>query len=366
MFWTAQNVRRIIIDFIQKIAPDLPLRGNSSYFTLNDLQNDFGLSSMQIVDLTAQINSFFHLFDLNKPPNLLRNPFVNIWVNEILHARNEKDEYISFKSSGTSGNAHLITHSVESLNYEISFLKKIIQKPNRVISFVPSNHIYGFLFTIGLPNSWNIPVTIVNQIDNFQFDQSDLIVATPFNWHFISQSLNLKKIHVHGVSSGAPLHNQLFESLAKSGFKLTEVYGSTETGGVGWRDAPNAVFKLFPYWEFDDKDKLFRKYDHREFKLMDHIVQLVDNHFTIQSRVDQMVQVGGVNINLDHIKRKIESITNIKKAAIYAKAEWSGTLITASIELFNSSETDKENCIDEIYKRLDLVEVPKHIVFINH
>ncbi len=363
MFWTEQNVRRIIIDFIQKITPDLSKRGYDELFELKDLQYNFGLSSMQIVELSAYINSFFHLFDVQKPPNLLKEILIDGWVNKILIARKEKDKHISFKSSGTSGNAKLITHSIDSLNSEIIFLKTIIQRPERIISLVPANHIYGFLFTIVLPNSWNIPVVNMNQIDSLVFNQSDLIVATPFSWHYIHESLNRKTINARGISSGAPLNDQLYLSLTKSGFHITEIYGSSETAGVGWRVNPNKPFTLFSYWEFIGNDKIYRKYDCTEFPLMDHLIKLDKKCFNVQSRIDQVVQVGGVNVNLESIKRKIESIETVKKATIYAKASLSGTIIAASIELFVNSDSVKDNCMNEIYQKLELLEVPKHIVF---
>ena len=215
MFWTPYNVHQILIDFVRKVQPLSHKINNQVILSGNDLYQDYGLSSMQLVELASYINSFFHFLDVGQAPNLLTDAHIDSWVQKILTVRLESDTHISFQSSGTSGIRKLVAHSIESINTEVAFLNTILNKPTRILSFVPSNHIYGFLFTVVLPKIWNIPVIKVNDLDQLFFQKDDLIIATPFNWQFIYNSFNNKKIECTGVSSGAPLNDTLYMELEK-------------------------------------------------------------------------------------------------------------------------------------------------------
>ena len=366
MFWSHQNVRSIVIDFVQKLLSQSSKKTNQAIFQGNDFALDFGLSSMQLVELAAYTNSFFHFFDTQNPPNLLTDSQLDAWIQKILAVRIEHDKNISFQSSGTSGNSKLITHSIESINREVGFLSGIINQPKRIISFVPTNHIYGFLFTVVLPQLWNIPVIRFVELNSLEFLPDDLIVATPFNWQFIYSSFNSKKIECAGISSGAHLNDQLFEQLVKIGFNITEVFGSTETAGVGYRNKPCKAFELFSYWSFDaDAKHLIRKYDQQIFQLQDHVVLQETPYFTVLSRIDQVVQIGGVNISLAAIQEKIQLINSVKNATIYAKANGAGVLIGATIVLIQDNEEIKTSCLAEINRLLDPKEVPSIITFVH-
>lgn len=251
MFWTHQNIRRILLDFVQKVIPNSHKNGKLELYVGNDLAQDFGLSSMQIVELAAYINSFFHFFDSKNPPSLLTDSLLDNWVQKVLDVRMENDEFLSFQSSGTTGNSKIIKHSIEFINCEVEFLKGILHQPKRIISFVPTNHIYGFLFALVLPQYWGIPIVFISQLDKCCFESDDLIIATPFNWQFIYDSLNNKTCNCAGVSSGAPLNDQLYNQLLNLGIGVTEIFGSTETAGIGFRHKPFKPFEFFPYWTFN-------------------------------------------------------------------------------------------------------------------
>jgi hypothetical protein len=54
---------------------------------------------------------------------------------------------------------------------------------------------------------------------------------------------------VVGVSSTAPCPDAVARGAVDAGLaRLVQVYGSSETAGVGWRDGPDADYTLFPYW----------------------------------------------------------------------------------------------------------------------
>ncbi len=366
MFWTVQNIRRILFDLVQKVQSQSPKINNQATLAGIDFYNDYGLNSMQLVELASYVNSFFHFLDVDQAPNLLNNPSIDSWVQKILAVRLESDEYVSFQSSGTSGNSKLVSHSVESINSEVAFLKSILKKPNRILSFVPSNHIYGFLFTVVLPQIWNIPVVKVSQLEKLFFQNDDLIIATPFNWQFVYSSFNNKEIRCAGISSGSPLNDTLYMRLEKMGITITEIFGSTETGGVGYRSTSKNPFSLFSYWSFmEDGRSILRLYDQKKYQLMDHIILEDGTYFKIKSRIDHVIQIGGINVSLDTVQEKIQSIQAVKTATVFAKANESGILIGATIVLIKNEDAERASCIQEIYKILEPIEVPNNIIFLD-
>ncbi len=366
MFWNHQNVKGILIDLMQGVLSKHPYLSKNSIIDGNDLAEDYGLSSMQLVELATLVNSFFHFFDVEYPPNLLTDSFIDHWVAKIMTVRSERDEFVSFKSSGTTGVSKLITHRIDSINNEVDFLKHLLKPPKRIISFVPANHIYGFLFTVVLPHIWGIPMIKMNELNTFNFESNDLIIATPFNWQFIHNSINTTKMNCTGVSSGAPLNNQLYNQLLNSGFCITEIYGSTETAGVGFRKLPFSAFELFPYWRFDaNAEHIIRLNDQQIFKLLDQIELQNVSSFYVKSRLDHVVQIGGVNISLIEIEKKIRAIQLVKEVSIYAKASGTSILIGATIFLYHEDEDTKKTFMKTLHKVLDPLEIPTIISFVH-
>jgi long-chain acyl-CoA synthetase len=249
-FWTTVNIQQILFHFIKKLSND-----SFGFYHINEhkpieFSNDLGLSSIQVMELAAYTNSFFHLFDIPEPPALLRIPTLQGWAEAVFKARNQLNDFVTFKTSGTSGESKLITHSVEALIAEIHYLQTILPKPTQIISLVPSNHIYGFLFSVILPAVWSVPVVYTNSLTKTQLNSNSLIIGTPFNWHYLHASLNQQPVHCWGISASAPLNNDLYRSLTRQGFQITEIYGSTETAGVGYRQSAEQAFSLFDYWNF--------------------------------------------------------------------------------------------------------------------
>ena len=98
---------------------------------------------------------------------------------------------------------------------------------------------------------------------------------------------------------------------------------------------------------------------------MDHVILEGGAYFKIKSRIDHVVQVGGVNVCLDTVQEKIQSIKAVKTATVFAKATESGTLICATIVLTKNEDDERASCILEIYKILEPIEVPNNIIFLD-
>lgn len=363
-FWTTHNIQQILIDFIKKLSNDSFGFDHINEQNPIEFSNDLGLSSIQVMELAAYTNSFFHLFDIPEPPALLRISTLHGWVDAILKVRKQLNKLVTFKTSGTSGESKLITHPVEALIAEIHYLQTILPKPIQIISLVPSNHIYGFLFSVILPAVWSVPVIYTNSITQAQLNSNSLIIGTPFNWHYLHASLNQQPVQCLGVSASAPLNNDLYRSLTRQGFQITEIYGSTETAGVGYRQSAEQAFSLFDYWNFQvAQNSVIHQVTGKEFLLMDHIQETSDRTFNVYGRKDAAVQIGGYNVHIEVVKQKIISVSNVSDCKIFAKSDDSGVKLSAAVYLQSNTLEDQHCCLHILRTKLKPEEYPAFIDF---
>ena len=108
-----------------------------------------------------------------------------------------------------------------------------------------------------------------------------------------------------GVTYTAPCPDALAQSLEKIGLgRLTQVYGSFETAGIGTRTAAADAFRLMPFWErdagdADDGQHLLRNVADEStgsHRIPDRLEWLDEHRFCIVGRLDDAVQVGGTNV----------------------------------------------------------------------
>jgi long-chain acyl-CoA synthetase len=97
-------------------------------------------------------------------------------------------------------------------------------------------------------------------------------------------------------SSGAPCPDPTARTLAAGGLRLLQVYGSSETAGVGWREEAGAPYRLLPYWRRGVQDDTIERGNDR-FPLQDRLEWIDAERFVPDGRLDQAVQVGGTNVH---------------------------------------------------------------------
>ena len=102
--WTRQNIQKIILDFSLK-ASNNPFNGVASLYKKDnaDWKDDIGLDSIELMQLSAYVNSFFNLFEMKDPPYLLSSAKLDDWVELVFDAKQKSNEYLNFTTSGTSG-----------------------------------------------------------------------------------------------------------------------------------------------------------------------------------------------------------------------------------------------------------------------
>jgi len=364
MIWTTDNVRRIVLDMagriLQKPHAGLP----TTVPTELDLYLDLGLDSLQRMELAAHLNEFFGILQTSAHNYLLADTTLAHWTNCILRARFENDESLTFRTSGTSGGAKPITHTMESLLSEGQFLARLLTQPSQVISSVPACHIYGFLYTVLLPSLWKRPMRLLADVSAADITADTLIVGTPFTWEFLHQSLfSRAPVPCRGVSSTAPMPSGLFSQLAEAGVSLTEVYGSSDTGGMAYRHQPDVPFMLFSYVVLlpGNPSSITRIDINETYTVPDRLEQLSAREIRVLGRLDNAVQIAGVNVYPAHVQQVIESCPLVIECDVYAKADAGTTQLYGAVRLRTHNDSTRDACLRWIRERLSAPETPKHL-----
>lgn len=364
MNWSSYHIQRLILDLVLKVTKE-PFVGNTSRYQLTDadFKDDLGLDSMEIMELAAHVNAFFNIFENPQPAYLLSSTRLQDWVQMVEESLQQSTTRLSFQTSGTTGSAKIIQHELIFLERELATLQLLFPNIKEIITFVPSYTIYGFLFTIGLPQRLSIPVVFPSAVDWTKVSSSSLVVGTPFHWRLLSQSFTAASQRFSGVSAAATLDPELYAQVLKT-VNLTEIYGSTETGGVGWRTNGKEAFTLFPFWDLhkqlDDFILVDQDYQ-RQYELMDEISLTAKNHFTVHSRKDKKVNIAGILVDLSDVCSRIEQLPNIATCKLDAKNQEGEIRLQAFIQLQSDGPAERTALNERIKQLLPAHERPSII-----
>lgn len=267
----------------------------------------YPLDSLSLMSLASQTARVFHLTDLGLEDLLLRRRSLKGWVDLLLESWCVELDRITFFSSGSTGKPKPVTHTRESLLQETAYLSGLFPETKRIVAVVPAHHIYGFLFTVLLPRHIGVPVLEGRAMGSRalfnQLEDGDLVVSHPFQWRYLAQLWPQLDRSITGVTSTAPCPAETAALLKERGLqRLVEVYGSSETGGLGARDQHGSPYTLFDYWrkadDTDDPELIRRLPDAQEVRIQSPDLLAWDRArgFKVRGRRDGAVQVGGHNV----------------------------------------------------------------------
>ena len=309
---------------------------------------DLGVDSLELMGLGTALAEALHLQRGGIDEQLLTRPCVGDWIASArtgleagVRAGADGDApALTFRTSGSSGSPKRCTHALVTLEQEAAALASLVPGRRRILSAVPSHHIYGFLFTVLLPRTLagtvNVavgdPAEVVEPLEVIdvrlagpaalagQARAGDLIVAHPGWWEAAARVMPTFDADIVGVTSTAPCPDALADTLAAAGLRLLQVYGSSETAGVGWRDRAGSPFTLLPYWtRTDDAAGLARTLPDgtaRRYPLQDRLDWADGTRFQPAGRIDDAVQVGGMNVFPAYVADVLALHPHVREAAV--------------------------------------------------
>jgi acyl-coenzyme A synthetase/AMP-(fatty) acid ligase len=288
------------------------------------------------------------------------------------------DSEICFLTSGSTGQAKIIRKNFSQLQIEINALEDMFcgQVTDSVfISTVSHQHIYGLLFRLLWPltkghavicQAFEYPEHIVNAVQLEQINQVTLI-ASPAHLQRLCLDnvlVNVKENISFIFSSGGPLDAENNMQLKQQlGCTLTEVYGSTETGGIAWRERASLdddVWQTFTdisvtYQNNSDLLQLSSPYILQDDFLADDRVNIISStRFRLLGRADSIVKIEEKRVSLDEVKTRLKQHQYVNDA--YVLVVGSSRKQLAAVIVLNAKGIEAKNnlsnhLVNNLFKR---------------
>jgi acyl-CoA synthetase (AMP-forming)/AMP-acid ligase II len=204
----------------------------------------------------------------------------------------------------------------------------------RVLATVPPLHIYGLLYGLLAPLAVGAvmlragPLHAEEVIAELTRHGATVLVTAPAHLASLAAADRAPPIAV-ALSAGAPLPEPTARALReRHGWRAVEVYGSTETGAIGWREAREGeLWRPFPgiaVAEADDGSLLVDspRLDEgapRPFPLADRVEVRPDGRFVLHGRMDGVVKVAGRRVSLRELEERLLALPGVRDAAALAR-----------------------------------------------
>lgn len=304
---------------------------------------------------------------------------------------NPSEAFITFYTSGSTGKPKPVLKSLKQLENEIAVLEKMWGTESRggaFFSTVPHHHIYGLLFSLLWPICGGYPLKRLT----YSYWE-DLLTQKSLGNYLISSPSHLGRFSGNVNESDVPDFKVIFSSGGELSFEaatvtkkylgvmVTEVYGSTETGGVGYRQhhTKGQCWTKFPGIELleGSNQRLCLKSPYLGntiYQTEDRVSIESDEHFTLLGRADRIVKVEGKRVSLTEVAQRLTAFDYIREAVVInlegEARDMLGAVLVLSPEVESRfSNLGKEKLIREIRKNLrlylDPVVLPRKWRFVS-
>ncbi|USG62616.1 AMP-binding protein [Sneathiella marina] len=229
--------------------------------------------------------------------------------------------WLEFFTSGSTGSPQKIPKTLFQIDEELVVLQKNwgeMLSAAATLGTVSHQHIYGLYFRVLWPLCAGRPF----YAERFEIWE-ELIAQAPSRSCFVSSPAHLSRIPPFDplsanqnplmiLSAGGPLNFKSSRNAAKIfGTYPTEIFGSTETGGIAFRQQETATTPFSPLLgmevRIDQIGKLSvkSKYtDKRDWAETNDIAKLFeDGRFLLIGRANQFVKIEGKRISLAEIEK---------------------------------------------------------------
>jgi acyl-coenzyme A synthetase/AMP-(fatty) acid ligase/3-hydroxymyristoyl/3-hydroxydecanoyl-(acyl carrier protein) dehydratase len=272
------------------------------------------------------------------------NPFsIESIDKEFIWNKPDKEQLcIEIYTSGSAGNRKIIPKKIKHLEEEIVTLESVWgnQVQNKeFIATVSHQHIYGFLFKFLWPicsgrifhsSTYFYPENLLLEMNRIK---NCCLISSPAHLKRMPELINIEKFKPLTTvifSSGGPLNPQTAEIyIDNSGITPIEIFGSTETGGVAWKQHQKGEK---PYWQalpgvevkVDDQDCLYVRSAVVSvnsviewFRVGDQVEMLSNQKFTLKGRGDRIIKIEEKRLSLEEMERILKNHPQIEDAKVF-------------------------------------------------
>jgi acyl-coenzyme A synthetase/AMP-(fatty) acid ligase len=345
----------------------------------------------------------FSCFDIDSLKYLLTKE-VNSPVADVKLVLNPESDIVFF-TSGSSGQAKAIYKKFNQLIIEVEQLEKTFssQLDNGeddavlVMSTVSHQHIYGLLFKLLWPlwagrdlylKAFAYPEHLVQQIKQLPHRDICLISSPAYYHRLISDNVLTEVCSQLRVlfSSGGPLSEVASVNLySELNIRPIEVFGSTETGGIAWRQRisiEDEYWQVFSEIEYSADTETHRLsvlspyVDRYHWYQTDDRVELIDKQrFKLLGRADRIVKIEEKRCSLDELSIRLIEHEWVEQAYVLVhdkigKRRSVAVVIELSTKGQKALAIDKKLIIDRQFKRhlkqyFEAIVVPRKFRYLD-
>lgn len=274
-------------------------------------------------------------------------------------------------TSGSSGEPKLIDKSLAQLANEVEALERLWGQnlgQATVLGSVACQHIYGLLFRLLWPLCAGRPLyrralPFPEDLQQASLSQTDFAwVASPALLKRMGDNLDWSALSCvkQVFSSGGELPSEAAESLhERLGQWPTEIYGSSETGGIGWRQGDTA-WQPFPGVELSlDETGALRIAS--PYLPEGHIEQSADaaeigadGRFVLRGRLDRIVKLEEKRISLPMLEQALIShdwVTDARLGVIQEGRAFLGAVLALSPNGVHALRNQGRRSVTETLRR---------------
>lgn len=253
-----------------------------------------------------------------------------------------------FRFTAAGGTGRDFDHPADRIFGEAAALANLLYGRRRIVSLVAPHSLIGFSLTVLAPNLLGLPSFDARALSPEELQGAlafgDAVIATPSLWRYLLAQGVKAPDNAMAVTFGEALSPELSAEIRKSGYGAQrEVYGSTETGLVGWRDTPSDPFALFDFWrrQGDALVRISPSGEADSVEPMDFLSWESERRFRLAGRRDGAVQIGGVNAFPDDIAARIEQHPAVERCSVSLSRHPGGVdRLVAEIRLRHGAVTE--------------------------
>jgi acyl-coenzyme A synthetase/AMP-(fatty) acid ligase/3-hydroxymyristoyl/3-hydroxydecanoyl-(acyl carrier protein) dehydratase len=305
----------------------------------------------------------------------------DITIDAVLSPLNADDTQLIIFTSGSTGEAKPIIKRLAQLEAEIATLEQQWgqQVGKIVLSTVSHQHIYGLLFQV----LWPLAAGRCFHSQRYLNPETLLHSAQNSTACWVASPAQLKRLTTDTPWSGIAELSMIFSSggelpefaaqqlLANAQQTVIEIYGSSETGGIAWRQQSQAwrLFTGMKLTQQGDKWQLHSSYLLDSVLLDDQLELQTDGCFILRGRLDRIVKIEEKRLSLTELEQCLRATPWVAEAftlSLTAKRD----LIAAALVLTETGQQLGRNALlqalrTQLHQRFEAVLLPRKWLFIN-
>ena len=293
-------------------------------------------------------------------------------TTETLPARTSDSEWVRLFTGGSTGAPRMWTKTVRNLLAEtLAIVANYDVAPEeRLVATVSPNHIYGLLYAVLTPLLASAAVaaqtpsfpaeieTVVRDAD------ASILISVPAHYRALNgRPFAPRSLRLACSSAGMLAAEDAVAFTTQTGVGITEIYGSTETGGIASRVRADGQTDYRPFAGIDvkieaERLKVRSAYLSPElaldeegyFMVGDRARATVGNRFELLGRADGIVKVGGRRVDLEAVRQSLKRQPGITDALAISLPVGRGreNQVVAVVEGHPASVDLTKLCLDEL------------------